>query len=58
MGLISNGELPHAVTELSPWWFTAVGPLLSPERYVQSPLKSGSINRHSEGKNGVTLNGS
>lgn len=54
VGLISKGELlPHAVTKLSPWCFIGVGPLLSPEGYVQSPLKSGSINRHTEGKNAV-----
>lgn len=54
VGLISKGELLlHAVTRLPLWWFIGVGPLLSPEGYVQSWLKLGSNNRHSEGKNYV-----
>lgn len=37
VGLISKGKLLlHAVTRLSLWWFIGVGPLLSPEGYVQS----------------------
>lgn len=51
---ISKGELLlHAVTKLSLWCFIGVGLLLSPEGYAQSTLKSGSINRCTEGKNDV-----
>lgn len=53
VGLISKGELLLAVTKLSPWCFIGIGRILSPEGYLQSPLKSRSINRHTEGINDV-----
>jgi len=52
--LISKGELLlHAVTKLSPWGFIGVISAFVTRRICAKPLKSGSINRHTEGRKDV-----